>query len=214
MRDTCLRSNRGNGVAEKRKLTKCTISWWPWAAAKCRGVSSPRLVELMRAPLCTSISTIFKCPSLAAQCSGLNPWSSLEHVHTCDEKIIWRAAMRQKKNRRKTTILSYPWFMSCSVSSSHTRTCIAFPSRHHWNTSSILSRPKMRNRNNGRPSNAYSRSAVKRPRSRRMLLEILREAARRSHSQTHQIWQYQNKQSYLRTAVFFCFDEREFRCRW
>jgi hypothetical protein len=28
--------------------------------------------------------------------------------------------------------------MSCSVSSSHTRTCIAFPSLHQWNISSIL----------------------------------------------------------------------------
>ena len=28
--------------------------------------------------------------------------------------------------------------MSCSVSSSHTRTCIAFPSLHQWNISSIV----------------------------------------------------------------------------
>lgn len=33
---------------------------------------------------------------------------------------------------------NYPWFMSCSVSSSQTRTCIALPSRHHWNISSIF----------------------------------------------------------------------------
>lgn len=34
---------------------------------------------------------------------------------------------------------NYPWFMSCSVSSSQTRTCMALPSRHHWNISSIFS---------------------------------------------------------------------------
>lgn len=33
--------------------------------------------------------------------------------------------------------LTHPWFMSCSVSSSQTRTCMAMPSRHHWNMSSI-----------------------------------------------------------------------------
>jgi hypothetical protein len=33
--------------------------------------------------------------------------------------------------------LTHPWFMSCSVSSSQTRTCMATPSRHHWNISSI-----------------------------------------------------------------------------
>lgn len=31
----------------------------------------------------------------------------------------------------------YPWFISCSTSSSHNRTCIEFPSRHQWKISSI-----------------------------------------------------------------------------
>ena len=34
----------------------------------------------------------------------------------------------------------YPWFMSCSVSSNQTRTCIAFPSLHQWKISSIFNR--------------------------------------------------------------------------
>ena len=33
---------------------------------------------------------------------------------------------------------AYPWFMSCSVSSSHIRTLMASPLRIQWNTSSIL----------------------------------------------------------------------------
>lgn len=39
--------------------------------------------------------------------------------------------------RRNVQHLTHPWFMSCSVSSSQTRTCMAMPSRHHWNMSSI-----------------------------------------------------------------------------
>lgn len=34
--------------------------------------------------------------------------------------------------------VTYPWFMSFSVSSSHTLTCMVFPSLHQWNISSIL----------------------------------------------------------------------------
>lgn len=67
-------------IKDQIKLTIWTISLWPWAAPRCRGVSSPRLVALIRAPLCISSSTILKCPSLAAQCNGLKPWSSLQQV--------------------------------------------------------------------------------------------------------------------------------------
>lgn len=67
-------------IKDQIKLTIWTISLWPWAAPRCRGVSSPRLVALIRAPLCISSSTILKCPSLAAQCNGLKPWSSLQKV--------------------------------------------------------------------------------------------------------------------------------------
>lgn len=126
----------------KMKLTKCTISWWPCAAAKCRGVSSPRLVEFMRAPLCTSISTIFRWPSLAAQCSGLNPWSSLK----CTSKHHWTSVESWISWNHESLQYSYPWFMSCSVSSSQTRTCIATPSRHHWNMSSIFVKKTMSTR--------------------------------------------------------------------
>jgi len=38
-------------------------------------------------------------------------------------------------------LITHPWFMSCSVSSSHTRTCIAFPSLHQWNISSMTVTP-------------------------------------------------------------------------
>jgi len=101
-------------------------------------VSSPRFVELIRAPLCTSISTIFRWPSLAAQCNGLNPWSSLETKKKSKGENVWR----RKHSAHFTAAtcirhLTHPWFMSCSVSSSQTRTCMAMPSRHHWNISSI-----------------------------------------------------------------------------
>ena len=44
-----------------------TISRCPWLAARCKAVSSPILVALMRAPLMINMSTIFAQPSLAAQ---------------------------------------------------------------------------------------------------------------------------------------------------
>lgn len=55
-----------------------TISRWPWLAARCRGVSSPRFMTLMRAPLMMSMSTTLERPSLHAQWRGLKPWSSLQ----------------------------------------------------------------------------------------------------------------------------------------
>ena len=45
--------------------------------AKWRGVSSPMLVAFTLAPRWMSKVTKLRCPSLAAQCKGLNPWSSL-----------------------------------------------------------------------------------------------------------------------------------------
>ena len=34
-------------------------------------------------------------------------------------------------------VVTHPWFMSCSVSSSHMRTCMALPSRMKWKMSSM-----------------------------------------------------------------------------
>lgn len=62
---------------QDKKPTNCTTSKCPWAAAKCSGMSSPILVAFTRAPRERNISTSLRCPSLAHQCSGLNPWSSL-----------------------------------------------------------------------------------------------------------------------------------------
>jgi len=53
--------------------TLARMSRWPWLAARCRGVSSPRFMTLMRAPLMMSISTTPERPSRHAQCNGLNP---------------------------------------------------------------------------------------------------------------------------------------------
>ena len=39
---------------------------------------------------------------------------------------------------------THPWFMSCSVSSSQTRTCMAFPSRIQWKMSSMAAPPPAR----------------------------------------------------------------------
>lgn len=58
--------------------TFCTMSRWPWLAARCSGVSSPRFMTLMRAPRMMSMSTTLERPSRQAQCRGLNPWSSLQ----------------------------------------------------------------------------------------------------------------------------------------
>lgn len=55
------------------------MSLCPWLAARCSGVSSPRFITLMRAPLMMSMSTTLLLPSLQAQWRGLKPWSSLKH---------------------------------------------------------------------------------------------------------------------------------------
>ena len=59
--------------------TISTMSLFPNAAAKCKGVSSPIFVVWTRAPRLISISTIFVWPPLAAQCNGENWWSSLKY---------------------------------------------------------------------------------------------------------------------------------------
>lgn len=53
--------------------------------------------------------------------------------------IVSETNNQNELNGKRTTRLytTCPWFMSCSVSSNHTRTCMATPSRHHWNMSSI-----------------------------------------------------------------------------
>lgn len=61
--------------------TFCTISRCPWLAARCRGVSSPRFITLIRAPRMISISTTADRPSRQAQCKGEKPWSSLWGRH-------------------------------------------------------------------------------------------------------------------------------------
>ncbi len=45
--------------------------------------------------------------------------------------------MREKKKVNHLFLLFYPWFMSCSVSSSHIRTWMASPFRIQWKISSI-----------------------------------------------------------------------------
>lgn len=61
------------------------MSRCPWLAARCRGVSSPRFMTLMRAPLMMSMSTTLERPSLDAQWRGLKPWSSLQReTHSKD----------------------------------------------------------------------------------------------------------------------------------
>ena len=60
-----------------RNTTFMTISAWPWAAAKCRAVSSPIFVAFIRTPRFKSISTMLVFPSMAAQCNRLKRWSSL-----------------------------------------------------------------------------------------------------------------------------------------
>lgn len=64
------------------RLTMCTISLCPCAAARCNAVSSPIFVAFILAPRKISISTMFALPSFADQCRGLNPWSSLKWRNT------------------------------------------------------------------------------------------------------------------------------------
>jgi len=62
--------------------------------------------------------------------------------------------------------------MSCSVSSSQTRTCIALPSRHHWNISSIfapLSWTEAVNTQQATPRVSYIKSFLLRNASRHTL---------------------------------------------
>ena len=120
------------------------MSLFPKAAARCNGVSSPIFVVWTRAPRLINISTIFVWPPLAAQCNGENWWSSLKLylkskyqepyrfltfvVYTLPILLFWYIKISR----------TYPWFISCSVSSNHMRTFIASPLRIQWNMSSIL----------------------------------------------------------------------------
>lgn len=70
-------------------LTRVTTSRCPCATARWRGMSSPRLVGLMRAPRVTSMSTMPRWPSLAAQCSSENPWSSLGRRRKRSVHLDW-----------------------------------------------------------------------------------------------------------------------------
>ena len=110
-----------------------TISRWPCAVAKCNGVSSPMFVAFTLTPRWMSRVTKFRWPSLAAQCKGLKPWSSLVKG-SCF--MIYSCFIQSDSYK------SYPWFISCSVSSNQTRTCIAFPSLHQWKMSSIFDENK------------------------------------------------------------------------
>ena len=120
-----------------------TISLFPNAAARCNGVSSPIFVVWTLAPRLINISTIFVWPPLAAQCNGENWWSSLKCLskgitltvmfHHTIQYHLWLNSFKYNDNYD-----IYPWFMSCSVSSSHMRTFIASPFRIQWNMSSML----------------------------------------------------------------------------
>lgn len=74
------------------------MSRCPWLAARCRGVSSPRFMTLIRAPLMISMSTTLERPSLQAQWRGLKPWSSLQR-----ERNIYIQHMFYKKKTLSTT---------------------------------------------------------------------------------------------------------------
>lgn len=50
----------------------------------------------------------------------------------------WSLFPSNEIGRNKKFVEIYPWFMSCSTSSSHKRTCIELPSRHQWKISSIF----------------------------------------------------------------------------
>ncbi len=62
--------------------TLATMSLCPWLEARCSGVSSPRFITFIRAPLMMSMSTTPLLPSLHAQWRGLKPWSSLRQQDT------------------------------------------------------------------------------------------------------------------------------------
>lgn len=66
------------------------MSRWPWLAARCSGVSSPRFMTLIRAPRMMSMSTTPLLPSLHAQWRGLNPWSSLRKQSAMLLFMGWR----------------------------------------------------------------------------------------------------------------------------
>lgn len=78
------------------------ISRCPWLAARWSGVSSPRFITLMRAPLIMSMSTTLERPSRHAQCSGLNPWSSLRHKYR-------EASQSDKISNSARRVLALSW---------------------------------------------------------------------------------------------------------
>lgn len=93
------------------RMSRC-----PWLAARWSGVSSPRFITLMRAPLIMSMSTTLERPSRHAQCSGLNPWSSLRHTNTQKpdgqiksgtERLVLEVTSCPDRNERK-------WKTSCA----------------------------------------------------------------------------------------------------
>lgn len=98
------------------------MSKWPWAAARCNGISSPILVELTRAPRCKSISTNLVWPFIDTQCNKLNPCSSLH-----DEKktqvnwiIFFFSQIQMNNGRKKNHVAIYEWSSSQSSSYTHT----------------------------------------------------------------------------------------------
>lgn len=75
-----------------------TMSRCPWLAARCRGVSSPRFMTLMRAPLMMSMSTTLERPSLQAQWRGLKPWSSLQGERNIHIQQSFHKNLQQSKD--------------------------------------------------------------------------------------------------------------------
>lgn len=81
--------------------TLATMSLCPWLAARCKGVSSPLFITLIRAPLMMSMSTTPLLPSLHAQWRGLKPWSSLNHREKQKEEKGRRGEEGQIQNKLK-----------------------------------------------------------------------------------------------------------------
>lgn len=80
------------------------MSRCPWLAARCRGVSSPRFMTLMRAPLMMSMSTTLERPSRHAQCRGLKPWSSLGEIRANDGWTLKRTVVGTAAGSRLITL--------------------------------------------------------------------------------------------------------------
>lgn len=94
-------------------------------------VRSPVILNV----LCLILARLFG-PKLT---HSTRPWLHCGRASQCHLRNIWPSLMGSWYIIIKGIHWTYPWFMSCSVSSSQTLTWRAFPSRHHWNISSMFS---------------------------------------------------------------------------